>query len=104
MKYPNEIQENITKCISFINEFRFFLLAEKLNLVNPMFETNCHPIENAIQLIDEKSALERKRLLQMMYNQIEPDLTKIATANKTDDLNCNLTRLVNSLSISIKLI
>ena len=97
MKYPNEIQENITKCSSLINEFRFFLLAEKLNLVNPMFETKCHPIANAIQVFDEKSTLQRKRLLQMMYSQIEPDLTKIARANKTDGLNCNLTRLVNSL-------
>ena len=96
MKYPNEIQENITTCNSFINEFRFFFLAEKLNLVNSMFETNCHPIENAIQVFDEKSTLERKRLLQMMYCQIEPELTKIATANENDGLNCDFTRLVNS--------
>ena len=59
-----------------------------------MFETKCHPIENAIQVFDKKSTVQRKRLLQMMYSQIEPDLTKIATDNKTDGLNCNLTRKV----------
>ena len=88
----NTIEGNVTECNSLINEFRFFLLAENLNLVSPTFEKSCHPIEAATRSFGITSSLERKRLLKMMFSKIEPDLTRLAFSEKTDGLYCNLTR------------
>ena len=88
----NTIEGNVTECNSLINEFRFFLLAENLNLVSPTFEKSCHPIEAATRSFGNTSSQERKRLLKMMFSQIEPDLTKLVFPENTGGLYCNLIR------------
>ena len=89
LKIRKTKEENITKCNTLINEFRFFLLAEKMNLVSPFFENNCHPIDGTIHSLGTKSLLPRRKVLKMMFNQIEPELTKLQVANKSDAFLCN---------------
>ena len=91
IEMQNRNEDSVTKCNALINEFRFFLLAEKMNLVSPFFENNCHPMDGTIHSFGEQSPSTRKKVLKMMFNQIEQELIKVSVANKSETSLCDFT-------------